>query len=68
MRLHALRGDRAALRTYHACAKILDRELGTEPGEATRTLYESYQIRLSSIQRRPPMEGGSPPSRFRMSL
>ncbi|HEY4385905.1 MAG TPA: BTAD domain-containing putative transcriptional regulator, partial [Ktedonobacteraceae bacterium] len=42
MRLHALRGDRAAaLRTYHACAKLLDRELGTKPGEATRTLYES---------------------------
>ncbi|GHO79594.1 hypothetical protein KSD_73650 [Ktedonobacter sp. SOSP1-85] len=42
MRLHALRGDRsAALRAYHACAKLLDRELGTEPGEATRTLYES---------------------------
>ncbi len=42
MRLHALRGDRAAaLRVYHTCAQVLERELGTEPSQATRTLYES---------------------------
>lgn len=42
MRLYALRGDRAAaLRVYHSCAKLLERELGTEPGEATRAIYES---------------------------
>ncbi|HJT58569.1 MAG TPA: BTAD domain-containing putative transcriptional regulator [Ktedonobacteraceae bacterium] len=42
MRLYALRGDRAAaLRIYHTCAQLLERELGTEPGEMTRTLYES---------------------------
>ena len=41
MRLHALRGDRAAaLRTYHSCASRLERELSTVPSEATRHLYE----------------------------
>jgi DNA-binding SARP family transcriptional activator len=36
MRLHALSGDRAAaLRAYHACAAILQRELDVEPGPAT---------------------------------
>src|SRR5215472_6762485 len=42
MRLYALRGDRAAaLRVYHTSAKLLERELGTEPSEATRMVYES---------------------------
>jgi DNA-binding SARP family transcriptional activator len=42
MRLYALLGDRAAaLRVYHTCARTLERELGTEPGEATRAVYES---------------------------
>jgi len=42
MRLYALRADRAAaLRVYHTCAKLLERELGTEPTEATRAIYES---------------------------
>ena len=42
MRLHALRDDRAAaLRVYHTCARLLERELGTEPGEVTRAVYES---------------------------
>src|SRR5205807_1331658 len=41
MRLHALCGDRAAaLRTYHSCASLLERELGTAPSEATRQAYE----------------------------
>lgn len=41
MRLHALRGDRAAaLRVYHTCAKILERELGTEPSAITQAAYE----------------------------
>jgi hypothetical protein len=39
MRLHALRGDRAAaLRTYHTCASRLERELATVSIEATRHL------------------------------
>jgi DNA-binding SARP family transcriptional activator len=42
MRLYALRGDRAAaLRVYHTCVTVLERELGTEPGEAMREVYES---------------------------
>jgi DNA-binding SARP family transcriptional activator len=37
MRLHALNGDRAAaIHTYHSCAATLQRELGVEPGAATR--------------------------------
>ena len=33
MRLYALHGDRAAsLRVYHTCVKVLERELGIEPG------------------------------------
>jgi DNA-binding SARP family transcriptional activator len=32
MRCHAARGDRAsALRTFHTCASVLDRELGARP-------------------------------------
>jgi DNA-binding SARP family transcriptional activator len=42
MRLYALRSDRAAaLHVYHTCVTALERELGTQPGEATRMLYES---------------------------
>jgi len=41
MRLHALNGDRAgALRVYHTCATVLERELGVAPGPATREAYE----------------------------
>ena len=41
MHLHAARGDRAAaLRIYHKCTSVLDRELGTEPSRATREVYE----------------------------
>ncbi|MFB0537017.1 MAG: BTAD domain-containing putative transcriptional regulator [Anaerolineae bacterium] len=41
MRLHTLSGDRAgALRAYHTCATVLQRELATEPSPATREVYE----------------------------
>lgn len=41
MQLHALTGDRAsALRVYHDCASMLERELGVEPGPDTRAVYE----------------------------
>lgn len=41
MRLHALNQDRAgALRVYHACAELLERELGVEPDPLTRRAYE----------------------------
>ena len=42
MRLYALHGERAeALRAYHTCARLLERELGTEPSEITRAAYTS---------------------------
>jgi DNA-binding SARP family transcriptional activator len=42
MRLHDRRGDRArALRTYHACATVLERELGVEPAAATRAAHDA---------------------------
>src|SRR5260370_10048827 len=41
MRLYAVSGDRvAALRTYHACTTVLERELGVAPSHATREVYE----------------------------
>jgi DNA-binding SARP family transcriptional activator/predicted ATPase len=41
MRLHALAGDRAgALRVYQSCVTTLRRELGVEPGPATREVHE----------------------------
>jgi DNA-binding SARP family transcriptional activator len=55
MRLQALSGDRAgALRTYHTCATVLQRELGVEPSPATREAYE----RLLQTDRLP----GPPPA------
>jgi DNA-binding SARP family transcriptional activator len=41
MQLYSLSGNRAsALRAYHACATILQRELGVEPSLVTRQAYE----------------------------
>ena len=41
IRLHAANDDRAsALRAYHQCMRVLRRELGVEPGQATRELFE----------------------------
>ncbi|HEY0752394.1 MAG TPA: BTAD domain-containing putative transcriptional regulator [Ktedonobacteraceae bacterium] len=51
MHLHALRGDRAAaLRAYHTCAQLLERELGTEPSEITRAVYTSLMRSESSLE------------------
>ena len=42
MRLYALRGDRAAaLRVYHTCVTVLERELGTGPSAVTQAAYEA---------------------------
>jgi tetratricopeptide (TPR) repeat protein len=50
MRLHALAGDRsAAIRQYHECVQLLDRELGVAPLEETVALYDS--IRKGKIPR-----------------
>jgi DNA-binding SARP family transcriptional activator len=41
MRLQSLNGNVAgALRTYHTCSSVLQRELGVEPGAATLETYE----------------------------
>jgi DNA-binding SARP family transcriptional activator len=41
IRLHEANRDRAsALRAYHQCMRILRREMGVEPGLATRALFE----------------------------
>ena len=41
MRLHAANQDRAsALRAYHQCMRVLRREMGVEPGQATREMFE----------------------------
>ncbi len=40
MRLYALHGERAsALRTYHTCVTLLQRELGVDPHPATQAAY-----------------------------
>jgi DNA-binding SARP family transcriptional activator len=50
MRLHALNDDRvSALRVYHACASMLDRDLPVEPSPATRKAYAA----LLSVDARP---------------
>ncbi|HEY4084666.1 MAG TPA: AAA family ATPase [Bryobacteraceae bacterium] len=41
MRLHAANQDRAsALRAYHQCMRVLRREMGVEPGRATKEIFE----------------------------
>ncbi len=58
MRLHAARGDHAAVRrVFHACATTLQRELGVEPDAATRELYE----RLLERHDAPPSRHNLPP-------
>ncbi len=45
MRLHALTGDRAgALRVYHTCGTVLERELSVAPSSLTRELYEQLLV------------------------
>lgn len=65
MRLYAAHGDRvSALRTFHTCATILERELGTAPGESTREMYERLmQTDASSSPRvaRPSAHGAAAP-------
>jgi DNA-binding SARP family transcriptional activator len=41
MRLYAASGNRAAaVRVYHNCVAVLERELAVEPGPATHRVYE----------------------------
>jgi len=52
MRFYALHGDRAAaLRVYHTCVTVLERELGTGPGEVTQTVYESLMQSDTSLRK-----------------
>jgi len=62
MRLHHRQGRRAiALRQYQLCVRVLQRELGTEPEESTRLLYQEIVARQPGQQResvaalRPPL-------------
>jgi DNA-binding SARP family transcriptional activator len=49
MRLHALAGNRAAaVRVYHNCVTVLDRELGVAPAPETREMYEQL-LAASSV-------------------
>jgi DNA-binding SARP family transcriptional activator len=53
IRLHGLNGDRAeALRAYERCATVLRRELGVEPGSATRRIRD--QVARADMQRPTP--------------
>jgi DNA-binding SARP family transcriptional activator len=55
MRLYALNDDRAAaVRTYHACATILQRELDVGPSPATREVYERLLQREAPPAPAPP--------------
>ena len=41
MGLHANNGDKArAVRTYHTCAAVLEKELGMDPSQSTRQVYQ----------------------------
>jgi DNA-binding SARP family transcriptional activator len=58
MRLHALIGDRAgALRIYHQCATVLERELDVEPSPVTREIYEQL-LAVEETPRLPPRPPG----------
>lgn len=68
MRLYALHGDRAAaLRVYHNCATTLERELGIEPGKATRQVYEALmQVDTSIVPPQAASRGSGAPLIGRM--
>ncbi len=61
MRMHAVTGDRAgALRVYHSCVHVLERELGVEPSAATRELYDRLLHADSTVMPAPQLRGGIP--------
>jgi DNA-binding SARP family transcriptional activator len=55
MQLHALNGDQAgALRVYHSCVTILQRELAVDPGASTRALYERlWHVQAPEVPKSP---------------
>ncbi len=59
IRLHALSGDRAsALRLYHTCTTVLERELGVAPSPATQAAYEALLLKTPPT---PPLAPPAPP-------
>ncbi|MBV9712070.1 MAG: AAA family ATPase, partial [Ktedonobacteraceae bacterium] len=65
MCFYAQRGDRAtALRVYHTCVTVLERELAVEPSEATRQAYTSLLRTGTTSPPSPialsPRSGGTP--------
>lgn len=70
MRLHDARGDRArAVRAYHTCVDVLERELGVEPSPETRAAYEELLATgpSSTIAARPAGRAGRSPFVGRVS-
>jgi LuxR family transcriptional regulator, maltose regulon positive regulatory protein len=62
MFLYARSGKRsAALRQYDECARVLHTELGQEPEEATRSLYERIRLRKLEPPRSEAAAAASPP-------
>ncbi len=63
MRLLVARGDRsAAVRVFHRCSRVLDRELDVRPGPETEAVYRSLLPGLAATEpgtggRRPPLVG-----------
>jgi DNA-binding SARP family transcriptional activator/predicted ATPase len=64
IRLHTAGRDRAgALRAYHQCMSVLRRELGVEPGPATRELFERVlksEAPAAAPAEAPPTEAAAP--------
>lgn len=59
MRLYAWAGQRpAALRQYRECVRVLERELGVGPLDATTRLYET--IKENHPPRLPPLQSSAP--------
>lgn len=61
IRLHSANHDRAsALRAYHQCMRVLRREMGVEPGPATRELFERI-LKAEPVASRELISGSSVP-------
>lgn len=78
MRLYEQSGDRVgALRAFHTCAAVLERELAVEPGPATRAQYEQLlHVPAAMAPTTPPAlpayallsAPGAPPNNLRLAL
>ncbi len=56
MRFYATSGDRAAaLRIYHTCSTVLERELAAQPSRATREVYERLLRNEGTLGEQKPM-------------